>query len=107
MSIEYRSSFSICRNCFWLCRYDETVFNEHVSKCSENAPATVRMPTPHNNLYKFKNWSATWFAPVVIYFDFESFLKPVYGCQSNQYAASSQVLEVHRPCGFALAVIEH
>ena len=108
MSIEYRSSFSICRNCFWLCTYsDETVLNEHVSKCSENAPATVRMPTPHNNLYKFKNWSATWFAPVVIYFDFESFLNPVHGCQSNQDAASSQVLEVHRPCGFALAVIEH
>ena len=65
------------------------------------------MPKLDNNLYKFTNWSATWFAPLVFYFDFESFLKPVASCSPSEERASSRPIEAQEPCGFALTVIEH
>ena len=105
--IKFRSTLHLCRNCLYLCHKDVKQFKDHVEVCGNNTPAVIRMPKPDNNLYKFTNWSATWFAPLVLYFDFESFLKPVASCAPSEERASSRPIEVHEPCGFALTAIEH
>ena len=53
------------------------------------------------------NLAATWFVPLVIFFDFESFLRPVSSCKGPSDQAFTQVKEIHEPCGFALAAIDH
>ena len=106
-NIKFKSTLHLCRNCLYLCHKDFNNFKDHVEVCGNIPPAVIRMPKPDNNLYKFTNWSATWFAPLVIYFDFESFLKPVASCAPSEERASSRPIEVHEPCGFALTVIEH
>ena len=56
---------------------------------------------------RFTNLAATWFVPLVIYFDFESFLRLVSACKRPSDKAVTQVKEIHEPCGFALTVIDH
>ena len=104
---KFRFAFHICRNCFWLCEEGLAKLTAHMETCCENAPAVVRLPAPGKNLYKFKNLAATWFVPLVIYFDFESFLYPVAGCTPHGNNSYTRVIEKHEPCGFSLAVIDH
>ena len=59
------------------------------------------------NRYEFKNLQALWFLPLVIYFDFESFLKPVNSCPDKPSLSSTRVVQKHEACGYSLAVIEH
>ena len=59
------------------------------------------------NRYEFKNLQALWFVPLVIYFDFESFLKPVDSCPDNPSQSSTRDVQKHKACGYSLAVIEH
>ena len=108
-ALVHRPDYLLCRNCFWLCREGLTSYNEHVTSCGEYSPAVVKMPSPENNLYKFYNWSGTWFAPFVIYFDFESFLRPIPLTETptSSSSSSTNTIEVHEPCGFCLTVIEH
>ena len=65
------------------------------------------MPSPDKNEYKLSNFSATWFVPLVIYFDFESFLLLVAGCDAATDQSSTRVIEKHKPFCFALAVVDH
>ena len=64
------------------------------------------MPKPGKDDHKFKNLTARWYVPRVIYFDLESLLLPVYGPQPDPRKSSTQTIEIHQPCGYALAVIE-
>ena len=57
----------------------------------------------HTNLQT----SATSFVPLVIYFDFESFLRPVSLCRGPCSRAFTHVREIFEPCDFALRVIDH
>ena len=57
--------------------------------------------------YKFNNYLTLSFVPVIIYFDFESFLKPVTTCNNNPNTSSSRILEKHEPSGYSLCAIEH
>ena len=65
------------------------------------------MPSSEKNSYKITNLAATWFVPLFIYFDFESFLRPVSACKGPSDKAFTQVKEIHEPCGSALTVIDH
>ena len=105
--MRYRSYLILCRNCFWLCYDGVTAFDVHVERCKDHSPALVRMPGENSNIYKFNNWSALWFAPLVIYFVFESFLWPVPTCSLSGNVSSSSTIEFHESCGFALTVVEH
>ena len=105
--LDYRFSYNICRNCFWICREGLESYSLHLSNCCKNAPAVIHMPSSDNNSYKFTNLAATWFVPLVIYFDFESFLRPVSTCKGQSDKAFTQVKEIHEPCGYALTVIDH
>ena len=42
----------------------------------------------------------------LIYFDLELLLLPVYGPQPDPEKSSTQTLEIHQPCGYALAVVK-
>ena len=64
------------------------------------------MPKPGKYDHTFKNLTARWYVPRVIYFDLESLLLPVYGPQTGSQKPSTQTFEVHQPWGYALAVIE-
>ena len=105
--LDYRFSYKICRNFLLICREGLESYNLHLNNCCKNAPAVIHMPSSENNSYKFTNLAATWFVPLVIYFDFESFLRPVSSCKGPSDKAFTQVKEIHEPCGFALTVIDH
>ena len=105
--LDYRFSYNICRNCFWICPEGLESYNLHLSICCKNAPTVTHMPSSENNSCKFTNLDATWFVALVIYFDFESFLRPVSTCKWPSDKAFTQIKEIHEPCGFALTVIDH
>ena len=65
------------------------------------------MPSSDNNSHKFTKLTATWVVPLVIYFDFESFLRTVSGCKGPQDKTFKQLKEILEPCGFALTVMDH
>ena len=90
-----------------MCHKEVKQIKEHIDDCGNNPSAVIRMPKTSNNLYKFNHWSATWFAPLVIYFDFESILKPVASCPARSESTSNRSIEIHVICGFLIAVIEH
>ena len=94
----------LCRNCFHVCTNGNT-YKRHQVSCLQHEPAVVKMPSPEKNKLKFKNWQARWFAPVVIYFDLESIIQPVAGCQN--VTQSTSVTEIHKPSGFCIVGIEH
>ena len=79
---------------------------------SEKTSRTVlpRRRCRHNNAreddHKFNNLTSRWYVPRVIYFDLESLHLPVYGPQPDPQKSSTQTIEIHQPCGYALAVIE-
>ena len=66
----------------------------------------ITMQIPGKDTHRFKNLTACWYVPRVIYFDLEPLLLPVYGPQPDPEKASTQTLEIHQPCGYALAFIE-
>ena len=105
--LKFRFGYRNCRNCFWLCRDGLECYNINTENCYLNALAVIQMPSPDKNEYKFPNFSATWFVPLVIFFDFECFLLPVAGCDEATDQSPTRVIEKHEPCGFALAVVYH
>ena len=105
--LKFRFGCRISRNCFWLCRDDLESFNIHTENCYLNAPAVIQMPSPDKNEYNFSNFLATWFVPLVSYFEFESFLLPAAGCDAATNQSSTRVIEKHEPCGFALIVVDN
>ena len=95
----------LCRNCFHICT-DENVYKRHQisclhhrARCCENASARKK------NRLKIKHLGAKWVAPVVIYFDLESILQPLVGCQKEN--ESTSITELHQPSGFCFVGIEH
>ena len=105
--LDCRFSYKVCRNCFWICREGLESYNLHLSNCCKNAPAIIHIPSSENNSYKFTNLAATWFVPLVVYLDFELFLRSVSACKGPSDKAFTQVKVIHEPCGFALTVIDH
>ena len=101
-----RSGSKICRNCFHVC-YTGEIYDRHIQTCFQNEAATIKLPDETNNLLEFTNYQSRWFAPYVIYFDFESLIKPLATCSSSAAVSSSEIIEQHEPCGYCLVVIEH
>ena len=78
----------------------------HQKLCYQDEDVVITMPKPGKDDHKFKNSTARWYVPRVIYFDLESLLLPVYGPQPDPRKSSTQTIEIHQPCGYALAVID-
>jgi len=104
--LEYRADSKVCRNCFHMC-FSPDAYQRHVSYCYTNEPAAIKMPSIEKCKLHFKNCQARWFAPIVIYFDLESVIKPTSTCSNNPSSSSTEVIEVHEPCGYCLVVVEH
>ena len=88
--IDFRCCYQIW-SCFWICRDGLESYNVHMTNCGNNAPAVIQLPSSDQNSYKFTRLSATWFVPLVIYFDFESFLRPGSGCRGPSSRAFTQI----------------
>ena len=65
------------------------------------------MPKTSNKLYKFNNWSAAGFLRWLSVSISNRFSKPVESCPASLESASTRSIEIHEPCGFAIAVIGH
>ena len=89
-----------------MCREGLKSYNIHTENCSFNAPAH-RMPTPDKKEYNFSVFSATCFVSQVIFFDFESILRPDTGRDAETDQSSTRVIKKHNPCEFALAIVDH
>ena len=101
-----RSSSKICRNCFHVC-YTAEIYERHIETCMQNEAAAIKLPDETKNELQFQNYQSRWFAPYVMYFDFESLIRPVATCSNTSDRSSSEIIERHEPCGFCLVVIEH
>ena len=98
-------NFKICRKFFHTCASFETLRRHH-ELCYQEKNVVITTPKPGKDDHKFKNLTARWYVPRVIYFDLESLLLPVYGPQPDPQKSSTQTIEIHQPCGYALAVIQ-
>ena len=55
----------------------QELLNKHLEDCLEHDAMNVTMPKPGRNILKFKNIQNAVECPIKIYFDKESFLKPI------------------------------
>ncbi len=83
-----------------------TIKERHAKNCLDHEACSIKMPTEGKNFIKFSDYSARYRLPVVLYFDFESLILPVTGCQNDPHASSTTTLHQHVPCSFSLAVVE-
>ena len=100
-----RDRNQICRKCFHPCSSIDTL-QRHQEMCYQDEGVVITMPKPGQDTHRFKNLTARWSVPRVIYFDLELLLLPVYGPQPDPEKSSTQTLEIHQPCCYALAVVE-
>ena len=100
-----RSGSVICRNCFHICS-SQSIYERHMKSCIEHDAATITMPDPTKNKLIFKNFQSKWFVPFVLYFDFESLIKPVVSCSISSEGSSSIIVEHHEPCGYCVVAVE-
>ena len=94
----HRFQSEICRKCFHTCASFETL-RGYQELCYQDEDVVKTMPKPEQDDHKFKNSTARWYVPRVIYFDMESLLLPVYGPQpdpsSTVYVRSDKKFTKH------------
>ncbi len=103
---QFRKRNELCRNCFHTCSSVKTL-ESHQALCLANEPVLINMPTEKNMKVLFKSHSARWFAPVVVYYDMESIIRPVLGCEQKDSVSSTEKMEVHEPCSLGMVIVEH
>ena len=101
----HRYRNQIFRKCLCTCSSVDTLQRHH-EMCSQDEGFVITMPKPGKDTHRFKNLTARWYVPRVIYFDLESLLQPVYGPQPDPQKSSTETLENYQACGYALAVFE-
>ena len=101
----HRFQSEICRKFFHTCASFETL-RRHQELCYQDEDIVITMPKPGKDDHKFKILTARWYVPSVTFFDLESLLLPVYGSQPDPQKSSSQTIEIHQACVYALAVTE-
>ncbi len=104
-SKHYKTALLFCRKYVHLFG-NEDILKQHLKSCRDFEPpeASTQMPSEKSKEFKFNNNKALWFAPLAVYFDFESFL----AASSEPIPPSnSEILEVHQPSGYAFALAHH
>ena len=97
-----RTDNHLCRNCFHVCSSKER-HDKHIGFCQQNRPPVVRMP--QERTFKYKKIQSRWFAPIVGFFDLESIIESVSGCGNNPKQAETRIIEIHKPCSYALLFV--
>ena len=100
----HRFQSETCGKCFQACPSFETR-RRHEELCYKDQGVVIKLPEPEKDDHNFKKLIARWYVLRVIYFDLESLLLPVYGPQLDPQKSRMQTIEIHQPCGYALAVI--
>ena len=101
-NIQNRSANIVCRRCFNIYN-SRTRLESHERFCLQSPPLQIIMPSPQNNKYVFKKGqSRRWFTPIIGFFDLESVIEPVLGCQNDPVKADTRQIEMHRPCSYAM-----
>ena len=101
----HRYQSEVCRRCFHTCASFETL-RRHQELCHQDEDVIITRPKLEKDDHKFKNLTARWYVPIVIYIDLELLLLPVYKPQPDPQKPSTHTIEVNQPCGCALALIE-
>ncbi len=102
-SLHYKTAMQFCRNCLHLFGNEE-ILKQHLKSCRDFEPASIQMPSEKSKEFKFNNIKALWFAPLVVYFDFESFLA---NPSEPSPTSNTEILEVHQPSGYAFVLVDH
>ena len=69
----------------------------HQELCYQDEDVVIPMPKPGKDDHKFKNLTARWYVPRVVYFDLESLLLPVYGPQPDPQNIAHKQLNTVNP----------
>ena len=77
----------------------EDLLNNHTKYCSKHDVVNVTMPKLGRNLLKFKNIQNFVECPIKIYFDKESFLKPI-----DKMSGQTKLYQQHVPSAFCIYV---
>ena len=94
------SKIYICKKC--LTHYTkEELLEKHISYCSNNETAAVKMPT-ENSILKFQHHFKKLPLPFIIYADFECFTIPINSCQPNPDKSFTKTYQKHEPSGYCL-----
>ena len=95
---KHKSELYFCLNCFN--GYDKVEkLDNHKEYCSEKESIKINMP-PSNTYLKFNKFSNTEKAPLAIYADFESLIKPLKGCNPNPNQSYTNKHQIHKPISF-------
>ena len=87
-----------CLNC--LNGYDDPEkLEQHKEYCSEQESIKINMPPP-DSFIKFKNFLYSERAPFAVYADFESIVKPIYGCEPDPEKSYTKKYQKHEPVSF-------
>ena len=98
----------LCRDSFPISWSDKT-HEQQIHSCKDHEPALVYIPSAEKstNLSEFKSFQALWFVPLVIYFNFESFLKHAHSCSDNPSRSSVRIVQKQEACGYSMVVVEY
>ena len=95
----HKGSWNICLNC--LCGFNAPdTLNKHKEYCYNYECVRILMPPPGAFL-EFKNFLHSEKAPFSVYADFESFIKPIDGCNPNPNKSYTKKYQKHEPSGFS------
>lgn len=95
-----------CKNCLVGFARQSTL-NEHEKMCLNNAPRKTILPSGENKFLSFKGWEKTFFHPFIIYADFESIIKPVYGPEPNNQETFTQRTQKHEAACYSFILLDH
>ena len=78
----------------------ENALKEHEKHCTNKDCIHLKMPAPASTI-SFKRFDRGQRVPFAIYADFESFLKPISGCNPNPEISSTTKYQIHEPISFS------
>jgi len=90
----------ICKRCLNYF-YTDHDLNQHISLCHTHGNTVDIMPN-EGEVVKFKNHERKLKHPFLLYADFESVIKPIYGCKPNTDKSYTTLNAKHIPCGFCI-----
>lgn len=106
---KHKSRMFYCNYClhrFWT----QTLLDEHLPLCTPHGSQKTRMPSENDKIMMFKDYKLCHKVPIVIYADFESYLKPMDTCfptkPDEPTRAHSTGTAHHVPSGYAYAVVD-
>ena len=90
-----------CLNCFHSYR-TENKLNAHKKVCENNKYCKIEMPSPNNNIIKYKEGDKSLKLPFIIYADLECILEKIDTCQNNPDLLSTTKINQHIPSGCSI-----